>query len=178
MLRSLVLEAASKKTLASASHLIKRSISVTVANFTEKKVNDDKTRPKPAAEPSDLGDKSKRTIRLHASVCIERMPVITCEMNDLEKRYSNLINQINVRKSLLSNHELRHKRDLWVLISGSRAHSLQSHLILWCKFVGKKRQSAPKRETSRRKLIWPLKQLLTLKTRRRRSWRCSSLANA
>ena len=51
-------------------------------------------------------------IKLYASVCVERMPVITCDMNDLENRYSNLINEINVRRSLLSNHELRHLKDL------------------------------------------------------------------
>lgn len=50
--------------------------------------------------------------KLYASVCVERMPVITCDMNDLENRYSNLINEINVRRSLLSNHELRHLKDL------------------------------------------------------------------
>lgn len=49
---------------------------------------------------------------LFASVCIERMPIITCDMNDLEKRYSNLINELNIRKSLLSDHELRHLKDL------------------------------------------------------------------
>ena len=112
MLRSLVFEAASKKSLATISHIFKRSISVTTARLTEKKVNDDKTQPNPAELSADMVDKNKRIVRLHASVCIERMPVITCEMNDLEKRYSNLINQINVRRSLLSNHELRHKKDL------------------------------------------------------------------
>ena len=49
---------------------------------------------------------------LYASVCVERMPIITCEMNDLEKRYSQLINEMNIRKSLLSDHELRHLNDL------------------------------------------------------------------
>lgn len=33
-------------------------------------------------------------------------------MDKLEKRYSNLINELNVRKSLLSDHELRHLKDL------------------------------------------------------------------
>lgn len=33
-------------------------------------------------------------------------------MNDLENRYSSLINELNVRKSLLSDHELRHLKDL------------------------------------------------------------------
>jgi len=50
--------------------------------------------------------------RIFASLCIERMPVITCDMNELEQRYSTLINEINVRRSYLSNHELRHLADL------------------------------------------------------------------
>ena len=49
---------------------------------------------------------------LYASVCIERLPIITCDMNDLEQRYSNLINSINIRKSLLSDHEIRNLKDL------------------------------------------------------------------
>lgn len=57
-------------------------------------------------------DSANKTVNLYASVCVERMPVITCDMNDLEKRYSNLINEINIRRSLLSNHELRHLKDL------------------------------------------------------------------
>jgi hypothetical protein len=52
------------------------------------------------------------TNRLCASVCIERVPIITCDMDKLEKRYSNLINELNIRKSLLSDHELRHLKDL------------------------------------------------------------------
>jgi large subunit ribosomal protein L46 len=56
--------------------------------------------------------KSTPQIKLFAAVCVERTPVITCDMNDLENRYSNLINEINVRRSLLSSHELRHLKDL------------------------------------------------------------------
>lgn len=51
-------------------------------------------------------------VRLFASVCIERMPVITCDANDLEKRYLSLINEMNIRNSYLSDHELRHIRDI------------------------------------------------------------------
>lgn len=51
-------------------------------------------------------------VRLFAAVCVERMPVITSEMNDLEKRYSNLINEMNIRRSYLSDHELRHLKDM------------------------------------------------------------------
>ncbi len=51
-------------------------------------------------------------VRLFTSVCVERLPIITCDMNELEQRYSNLINEINIRKSYLSNHELRHLKDM------------------------------------------------------------------
>jgi hypothetical protein len=51
-------------------------------------------------------------INLYTSVCVERLPIITCDMNELEQRYSNLINEINIKKSYLSNHELRHLRDV------------------------------------------------------------------
>ena len=67
---------------------------------------------------ADLNSGSKpvvpRSASLFVSVCVERMPVITGEMDELEKRYSNLINEINVKKSVLSNHELRHLKDLFV----------------------------------------------------------------
>ena len=59
---------------------------------------------------------ASKNASLFVSVCVERMPVITGEMDELEKRYSNLINEINVKKSVLSNHELRHLKDLLVLI--------------------------------------------------------------
>jgi hypothetical protein len=49
---------------------------------------------------------------LYGSVCVERLPIITCEMNDIEIRYSNYINQLNIKNSALSNHELRHLKDL------------------------------------------------------------------
>jgi hypothetical protein len=65
-----------------------------------------------AEEAKQKEEKSEKPVRLFASVCIERMPIITCDMNDIEKRYSDLINQINVKKSLLSDHELRHLKDL------------------------------------------------------------------
>lgn len=65
---------------------------------------------KPATKPNGLAN--NKPVRLFTSVCIERMPVITSDMNDLEKRYSHLINEINIRKSYLSNHELRHLKDL------------------------------------------------------------------
>jgi len=63
---------------------------------------------------SSIKENSKSPIAwdLFASVCIERMPIITCDMNDLENRYSNLINELNIRNSLQSDHELRHLKDL------------------------------------------------------------------
>ena len=63
----------------------------------------------PTKEASNPVNKASN---LYASVCIERLPIITCDMNDLEQRYSNLINSINIRKSLLSDHEIRNLKDL------------------------------------------------------------------
>lgn len=66
--------------------------------------------------PSNSGNTptaSNLKARLFASVCIERMPVITCDANDLEKRYLNLINEMNIRNSYLSDHELRKLKDMY-----------------------------------------------------------------
>lgn len=67
--------------------------------------------------------KLNNAYRLHASVCIERMPIITCDMDKLEKRYSNLINELNIKKSLLSDHELRHLKDIEIANKRKQAGS-------------------------------------------------------
>ncbi len=64
------------------------------------------------AATNDALQSKNLKIRLFTSVCVERLPIITCDMNDLEQRYSNLINEINIKKSYLSNHELRHLKDM------------------------------------------------------------------
>lgn len=44
-------------------------------------------------------------------VCVERLPVITPPLNDLQKRYKELLWTIEVEKSLKSDHEIRHEND-------------------------------------------------------------------
>ena len=49
---------------------------------------------------------------LYSGLIIERRPVVTAELTDLEKRYLQLQQTIEVEKSHYSKHELRHKADL------------------------------------------------------------------
>jgi len=49
---------------------------------------------------------------LYSGLIIERRPVITAELNDIEKRYSQLLSSLELERSHLSSHELRHKNDL------------------------------------------------------------------
>ena len=44
-------------------------------------------------------------------------------MDKLEKRYSNLINELNIKKSLLSDHELRHLKDIEIANKRKQAGS-------------------------------------------------------
>lgn len=50
--------------------------------------------------------------QLMSAVCLERFPVITQEMNPLEKKFSQLLQTMEHEKSHLSDHELRHLEDL------------------------------------------------------------------
>lgn len=49
---------------------------------------------------------------LVGGICLERKPVITQELTPLEKRYLEFLRQLETEKSYLSDHELRHKKDL------------------------------------------------------------------
>ena len=49
---------------------------------------------------------------LYCGLIIERRPVITAELNDLEKRYKQLLDTLELEQSYLSKHELRHQADL------------------------------------------------------------------
>ncbi|XP_068632758.1 large ribosomal subunit protein mL46 [Battus philenor] len=44
-------------------------------------------------------------------VCVERLPVVTPPLNDIQKRYKELLWTIEVEKSLKSDHEIRHEND-------------------------------------------------------------------
>ena len=48
---------------------------------------------------------------LISAVCLERHPVITRPMTDLEKRFQESLTQIEVENSYKSNHELRVELD-------------------------------------------------------------------
>ena len=42
------------------------------------------------------------------ATCIIRPPVVTPEMNEIEKKYSDLIRKLETRGSLKSDHEMKH----------------------------------------------------------------------
>lgn len=47
-----------------------------------------------------------------AGICLQRKPVITKSLTDIEVNYQNIIQEIEFEKSLKSDHELQHDRDL------------------------------------------------------------------
>jgi len=47
-----------------------------------------------------------------AGVCLQRKPIITKSLTDIEVNYQNLLQDIEFEKSLKSDHELRHDKDL------------------------------------------------------------------
>ena len=50
--------------------------------------------------------------QLHSAVCLQRHAVIIAKKNDIEERFSQLMSAMEDELSLLSDHELRHKKDL------------------------------------------------------------------
>ncbi|XP_066594481.1 large ribosomal subunit protein mL46 [Prorops nasuta] len=48
---------------------------------------------------------------LYSGICIERQPVITAPMKEIELQFSNLLKQIEFENSLKSDHELRLEND-------------------------------------------------------------------
>lgn len=47
-----------------------------------------------------------------AGICLQRKPVITKSLTDIEVKYQNILREIEFEKSLKSDHELRHSMDL------------------------------------------------------------------
>ncbi|XP_060116299.1 large ribosomal subunit protein mL46 [Heteronotia binoei] len=45
--------------------------------------------------------------RLHGALCLQRSPTVTQEMNPFEKEMAELVEQMDVEKSLYSDHEIR-----------------------------------------------------------------------
>lgn len=50
--------------------------------------------------------------RIMSAVCIERKPVLTQEMTEMEKKFSAMLTKLENERSMLSDHELRHKEDM------------------------------------------------------------------
>lgn len=44
-------------------------------------------------------------------VCIERLPVVTPPLNDIQKKYKAMLDAIEVEKSYKSDHEVKHDND-------------------------------------------------------------------
>ncbi|XP_075974320.1 mitochondrial ribosomal protein L46 [Anticarsia gemmatalis] len=44
-------------------------------------------------------------------VCVERLPVVTPPMNEMQKKYKDLLYTLEVEKSMKSNHEIRREND-------------------------------------------------------------------
>ncbi|KAI8118776.1 mitochondrial, 39S ribosomal protein L46 [Lucilia cuprina] len=49
---------------------------------------------------------------LYAGVLVERLPVVSKEFNEIEKEFQQYLWRVEFEKSLKSNHELQHERDL------------------------------------------------------------------
>lgn len=48
-----------------------------------------------------------------AGICLQRKPVITKSLSDIEVKYQNILQEIEFEKSLKSDHELRHDKDCY-----------------------------------------------------------------
>ncbi|XP_069679808.1 large ribosomal subunit protein mL46 [Periplaneta americana] len=48
---------------------------------------------------------------LMSAICLERKPVISRDMNDIERQFSGMLAQIELENSYKSDHEMRRKRD-------------------------------------------------------------------
>jgi hypothetical protein len=64
------------------------------------------------AATSGTSTTAKERWQLMSAVCLERLPVITQDMNPTEKEMSGLYRQMDYEYSCLSDHELRHAEDL------------------------------------------------------------------
>ena len=61
------------------------------------------------------------TYDIYAACCLQRFPVIQPELNDIEKRAKEMFRLMEVRNSLLSDHELRHFNDKAILKKKAKA---------------------------------------------------------
>ena len=63
------------------------------------------------AMPKNASSEARRW-QLMSSVCLERLPIVTQEMNPIEREISALFAKMDIEYSCLSDHELRHAEDL------------------------------------------------------------------
>jgi len=49
---------------------------------------------------------------LVSSVCLERLPVLAQIPSDMEFKFGNMLSELELEQSVMSDHELRHKQDL------------------------------------------------------------------
>ncbi|KAJ8984630.1 hypothetical protein NQ317_009858 [Molorchus minor] len=49
---------------------------------------------------------------LLSAVCIERKPIITPALNELEREYRQYLSEVEFEKSLKSDHEVRHEAEM------------------------------------------------------------------
>lgn len=49
---------------------------------------------------------------LQAAICLEKKPIVIPNLNDLEKKFKEVLSEIEFEKSLKSEFEIRHENDL------------------------------------------------------------------
>ena len=57
-------------------------------------------------------DEKEGLWHVYGSVCVERLPIISAELTDLEKDFQQVLLDIENENSMLSDHELRHLADM------------------------------------------------------------------
>ncbi|KAJ0175468.1 hypothetical protein K1T71_008627 [Dendrolimus kikuchii] len=57
------------------------------------------------------GASTKQAWDIVTGVCVERLPVVTPPLNEIQKKYNDLLYSMEIEKSLKSNHEIRREND-------------------------------------------------------------------
>ncbi|KAG8001348.1 39S ribosomal protein L46 [Nibea albiflora] len=58
-------------------------------------------------QSKDVTEKATSPWTLMAAVCLQRLPVISSDLNPIEQQFKDLMSQMELEKSILSDHELR-----------------------------------------------------------------------
>lgn len=67
-----------------------------------------------ASTSSSAALKTDKVPPIKVALCIQRYAQLSPDMTQLEKDYSDMVTQLEMESSYLSDHELRHKRELFV----------------------------------------------------------------